>query len=195
MPQPVAQQESPGTLPATVAFTPGARDVISAACQRTGQQVVLLAWPAGAAYLPVECYVPSEFDVIVAYVEGCPVYADTRRLGLFMTKHLVLDADPSSPGRPHPPLRASVTSLKRPDIPSGVHLDALAARVGQDLVCELAPQYAGVFTEGMIAIYVRAAVHDLRGSVWAEALPELAARLAHHRLADAARQERVSTAS
>jgi hypothetical protein len=123
------------------------------------------------------------------------VYADTRRLALFMTKHLVLDAEPTSLGRPHPPLRARATSLKHGDIPSGVQLDALAARVSQDLVRELAPQYAGVFTEGTIAIHVRAAVHDLRGSVSAEALPELAARLAHHRLADPVPQERVTSAS
>ena len=61
--------------------------------------------------------------------------------------------------------------------------DSARARVSHDLTLELAPQYAGVITEQTVSTYVRTAVDDLRGSANAEALPELASRLAHHRLA------------
>ena len=60
--------------------------------------------------------------------------------------------------------------------------DSVQARVSHDLTRELTAQYAGVFTEQTISTYVRSAVDDLRGSANAEALPELASRLAHHRL-------------
>ena len=60
--------------------------------------------------------------------------------------------------------------------------DTVQARVGHDLTRELTAHYAGVFTEQTISTYVRSAVDDLRGSANAEALPELASRLAHHRL-------------
>ena len=80
MPQTVGQLKSLDQSQNFVTFTAAARGVIAAVCRRSGQQVVVLAWPAGAAYLPATCYVPSEFDVVVTYVEGCPVYADSRRL-------------------------------------------------------------------------------------------------------------------
>jgi uncharacterized protein (DUF779 family) len=89
-----------------VAFTPAARRVLAAVCRRDGQQAVLLAWPAGVAYLPLEHYVPNAFDVIVGHVEACPVYADTRRLALFRNSHVVLDATAGSPSPRHPTLSA-----------------------------------------------------------------------------------------
>ena len=103
-----ARFSTPGsTVPdRLISFTGAARLVIAAACLRDRQQAILVAWPAGAAYLPNDCYVPSEFDVVLGYVEGCPVYADTRRLALFAKRRLVLDADAHSPQRPYPPLRA-----------------------------------------------------------------------------------------
>lgn len=61
--------------------------------------------------------------------------------------------------------------------------DSVQERVSHDLTRELAAHYAGVLTEQTISRYVRSAVDDLRGSANAEALPELASRLAHHRLA------------
>jgi hypothetical protein len=95
----------PGELSHLIAFTGAARRVIAAACTSGSQQAILVAWPAGAAYLPHECYVPTDFDVVLGFVEGCPVYADSRRLALFSSRRLVLDADACSPSRPHPPLR------------------------------------------------------------------------------------------
>jgi len=89
-----------------VTFTEAARTVIAAACGRFGQHAVLLAWPAGATYLPCDSYLPSECDVVLGYVEGCPIYVDARRLALFTNRRLVLDADRCSSSRLHPPLRA-----------------------------------------------------------------------------------------
>ena len=55
-------------------------------------------------------------------------------------------------------------------------------RVAAALVGELAPRFAGRVSCDEVAVCVDQAVTDLRGSVCAEALPEMAARLAHHRL-------------
>ncbi len=184
MPQTVGQLKSLDQSQNFVTFTAAARGVIAAVCRRSGQQVVVLAWPAGAAYLPATCYVPSEFDVVVTYVEGCPVYADSRRLAMFVTRRIVLDAEACSAGQPHPPLRTRAVPLKQPGRTAPrFRFDAFAAKVNRDLMRELVPQYADRFTEKVVARYVRAAIDDLRGSVKPEALPELAARLAHHRLA------------
>ena len=55
-------------------------------------------------------------------------------------------------------------------------------RVTAALIRELEPHFAGALTLDQVAACVRDAVADLRGSVGVEALPEMAARLAHHRL-------------
>ena len=60
-----------------------AERVISRLCRDLGRQVVLLSWPAGAAYLPVEMFQQSDFDVIVGHIERWPIYADARQLRLF----------------------------------------------------------------------------------------------------------------
>ena len=106
MRQPVIERGSFDEPLWRVTFTEAARNVLAAACRRFGRQVVLLAWPAGATYLPCDSYLPGECDVVLGYVEGCPVYADTRRLALFTHRRLVRDADRRSPGRLHPPLHA-----------------------------------------------------------------------------------------
>ncbi len=181
----VTSHDDPASL---VAFTAAARSLIAAACQRAGQQVILLAWPAGATYLPADCYTPSEFDVVITHVSGCPVYADTRRLAMFINRRVEFDADTYTPSRPHPPLRArDISSKQLGSSETHTRFDPLQARVGQELMRELVPQYIGVFGEQTIATYVREAVDDLRGSARAEALPELAARLAHQRLDEASR--------
>lgn len=163
-----------------VEFTAAARSVIAAGKKREGCQVVVLSWPAGAAYLPHEYYSPGEFDVVLAYVEGCPVYVDARRLALFTNRRIVLDADVSSPSHPHPPLRAHVVQPSRAR--TAVAKIAPQSGLVHKLVRELTPTFAAAFSESLIATYVRKAVSDLRGSVTADSLPEMAARLAHHRL-------------
>jgi len=58
-------------------------------------------------------------------------------------------------------------------------------QTGRRLVCELDEIFGGETSRAMVSGYVYAAISDLRGSVSAEALPEMAARLARHRLLDA----------
>ena len=55
-------------------------------------------------------------------------------------------------------------------------------RVTAALIRELEPHFAGALSLDQVCSCVRDAVADLRGSVSVEALPEMAARLAHHRL-------------
>jgi len=55
-------------------------------------------------------------------------------------------------------------------------------RVTEALTRELEPRFAGTLTLDQVCSGVRDAVADLRGSVCVEALPEMAARLAHYRL-------------
>ena len=98
------------TSHAPVDFTGAARETIAAACRREGPQVIIVSWPAGAAYLPATCYSPTEDDVMLGRVAGCPVYADRRRLALFPTHRMLLDAEPISPHRLRPPLRLRATT-------------------------------------------------------------------------------------
>ena len=64
---------------------------------------------------------------------------------------------------------------------------AAEGRVTAALVRELAPRFTGKFSSDEVSGYIGRAITDLRGSVSAEALPEMAARLAYHRLTIAAR--------
>ena len=93
------------TAPDPVGFTRAARATITAACRREGSQTIVVSWPAGAAYLPTTCYAPAPDDVMLGQIAGCPIYADSRRLDLFPTHRMLLDADPTSPNRLRPPLR------------------------------------------------------------------------------------------
>lgn len=170
-----------------VLFTPTARGVIASACDREGPHAVVLAWPSGAAYLPGDCFATTEHDVVVGFVAGCPVFADTRRLALFVNHRLVVDAEPVSPARAHPPLWVRATPSWEPGrgiapVEEATGVEAARTQLSRDLLAEFAPRFAGQFAEVMIAAYIREAISDLQGSVSAEALPEMAARLAHHRL-------------
>src|SRR6266516_6350964 len=71
--------------------TDRARDAIRCLCRAGGLQALVVAWPAGVTCLPVAVFSPSEFDVILAHIAGCPVYADVRQLGLFADGPAVLD--------------------------------------------------------------------------------------------------------
>ena len=57
-----------------------------------------------------------------------------------------------------------------------------ALRLCDSLTRELEPQYRGQVGAAVIAGFVDVALKDLRGSVAAEALPEMAARLAKVRI-------------
>ena len=54
---------------------------------------------------------------------------------------------------------------------------------GVVLVSELAARFAGTYAYTVLWTHVRKAIGDLHGSVTADALPEMAARLTSHRLA------------
>src|SRR6266568_9485172 len=85
-----------------------ARDAIRCLCRAGGLQALVVGWPAGVACLPVARFSPSEFDVILGHVAGCPVYADVRQLWSFADRHAVFDlAEPTRwPERPLLQLRS-----------------------------------------------------------------------------------------
>ena len=89
--------------------TDRARDAIRCLCRAAGLQALVVAWPAGVTCLPVARLSPSEFDVILGHIAGCPVYADVRQLGSFADTPAVLDlAEPISwPERPLLQLRSA----------------------------------------------------------------------------------------
>lgn len=77
-----------------------ARQAMADVCRHEGQQAVFLAWPTGAAYLPVAQYAPGEYDIVIGHIARCPIYADLRPLGWFAGRRVVLDiAEPPRPGR------------------------------------------------------------------------------------------------
>ncbi len=89
--------------------TDRARDAIRCLCRAGGPRALVVAWPGGVACLPVARLSPSEFDVILGHIAGCPVYADVRQLGSFANRHAVLDlAEPMRwPERPLLQLRSA----------------------------------------------------------------------------------------
>jgi uncharacterized protein (DUF779 family) len=192
------QPAAPGTVSTRrwrVAFTPAARRVLTRVARRDGQQAIVLAWPAGAAYLPRADYAPHDFDVILGHVAGCPIYVDTRRLALFRDQRVVLDADPAPRSDTHPALAVQPAPRAEPDdaaAPAAVA--TVTADPGQVLQRELAARFAQTFSDAQIWTYVQDAINDLRGSVSAEALPEMAARLVRHRLSTIVKPTRPETA-
>jgi hypothetical protein len=181
-----ALETGPGSA-RKVSFTFAARRALAAVCRRDGQQALVLAWPAGVSYLPHRQYVPQAFDVILGHVVGCPIYVDTRRLALFRDQHIVLDTCPGAHRVQHPTLAAWRAPAHEPGqdtAATGIAaaVDSVRTDPGPALLHELAAQFVGTFSDEQIAMYVRNAISDLQGSVSAEALPEMAARLAHYRL-------------
>ena len=79
--------------------TPRALRTLASVCADDGPQVVWLSWPGGATVLPGATFEPAEFDVIVAHLAGCPVYADVRQLDLHRDRRAVLDLADPAPGR------------------------------------------------------------------------------------------------
>src|SRR6266545_5295574 len=94
---------------ARLVVTNQARDAISCLCRAGGLQALVVAWPADVTCLPVATFSPGEFDVILAHIAGCPVYADLRQLRSFADRPAVLDlAEPMSwPERPLLQLRSA----------------------------------------------------------------------------------------
>ncbi len=90
---------------ARIVVTDQARDALRCLSRVGGPQALVVAWPAGVAYLPVAQFSRSQFDVIVGHVARCPVYADVRQLGLFADRHAVLDVAESMRWRERPLLR------------------------------------------------------------------------------------------
>jgi len=90
---------------ARIVVTDQARDAIRCLCRAGGPQALVVAWPAGVAYLPVAMYSRSQFDVILSHVARCPVYADVRQLGAFADRRAVLDLAESMEWRERPLLR------------------------------------------------------------------------------------------
>ncbi len=90
---------------ARIVVTDQARDAIRCLCRAVGPQALVVAWPAGVAYLPVAMYSRSQFDVILSHVARCPVYADVRQLGAFADRRAVLDLAESMEWRERPLLR------------------------------------------------------------------------------------------
>jgi uncharacterized protein (DUF779 family) len=192
----IVQPAKPRTVSATrckVAFTPAARRALTTVARRDGPQAILLAWPAGAAYLPRADYVPHIFDVIVGHVAGCPIYVDTRRLAMFSDQRVVLDADSAPRSDAHPVLVAQPAPMPADDAAARAAIATVPADPGRALQRELAAQFAETFSDAQIWTYVQDAINDLRGSVSAEALPEMAARLARHRLSTIVKPTRPGT--
>jgi uncharacterized protein (DUF779 family) len=169
------------TRRARLTFTPAARRALVAVSRRDGQQAVLLAWSAGAAYLPCAAYVPYAFDVILGHVAGCPIYVDARRLAMFRDERVVLDVDPAARSAVQPALATRPAS--KPDTGvAATTIENVRAVTALLLHRELAAPLVEVYTDAQIGRYVQDAINDLRGSVSSDALPEVAARLACHRL-------------
>ena len=81
-----------------------------------------------------------------------------------------------------------IESTEQPSGRTGIRrreADVMLQGVEEDIVGELVVEFAPTFAESEIMTCVRQTIGDLSGSVSLEALPELAARLAHHRLAAA----------
>ena len=81
-------------------ITDPARKAIERLCRDQGRQAIVLSWPGGATYLPIACYQPSEYAVIVGHIARCPIYADVRQLSCFGNTRVLLDiAEVPRPGR------------------------------------------------------------------------------------------------
>jgi hypothetical protein len=90
---------------ARIVVSDRARDAIRCLCRADGPQALVVAWPAGVAYLPAAMFSRSEFDVILGHIARCPVYADVRQLGAFADRRAVLDLAESTEWRERPLLR------------------------------------------------------------------------------------------
>lgn len=164
------------SLGARLVVTDRARRAMGRVCRDEGAQVVVLAWPGGATYLPVASYRPSKSDVVVGHIAGCPVYADLRRLGWSSRNRVVLDiVEAPRPGRR---LLLSVRPGAQPAPRTRPASDS-----GARIVDELYREFGNSTPDVVIRACLASALADLRGSISQEALPEMAVRLTRVRLA------------
>ena len=164
------------SLGTRLVVTDRARRAMDQVCRGQGQQVVVLAWPGGATYLPRAAYRPIKYDVVVGHIAGCPVYADMRRLSWSGRTPVVLDVvEMPSPGRrPLLQVRAAAQATGR----AGTASDS-DARIVDELYREFGDSMPGVVIRACLA----SALADLRGSISQEGLAEMAIRLTRVRLA------------
>jgi uncharacterized protein (DUF779 family) len=80
--------------------TARARRAVAHVCRAAGRQAVVMSWPAGATYLPADTFVPGAYDIIVAHIAGCAVYADVRQIGFYADRSAVLDVQDGRRSRP-----------------------------------------------------------------------------------------------
>jgi len=72
------------------------RATISQLAESGRRVAILLDWPAAAAFESADEFQPAPCDVIVAHVDGCPVYVDLRQRNAAPAGSVYLDVDPSS---------------------------------------------------------------------------------------------------
>ena len=163
------------SLGTRLVVTDRARRAMDQVCRGQGQQVVVLAWPGAATYLPRAAYRPTKYDVVVGHIAGCPVYADMRRLSRSGRTRVVLDVvEMPSPGRPLLQVRAAAQATGR----AGTASDSDAR-----IVDELYREFGDSMPDVVIRACLASALADLRGSISQEGLAEMAIRLTRVRLA------------
>jgi uncharacterized protein (DUF779 family) len=164
------------SLGTRLVVTDRARRAMGQVRRGQGLQVVVLAWPGGATYLPRAAYRPTKYDVIVGHIASCPVYADMRRLGWSSRTRVVLDVvEMPPPGRrPVLHVRAAAQGTAR----AGTASDSDAC-----LVDELYREFGESMPDVVIRACLASALAELRGSISQEGLPEMAIRLTRVRLA------------
>ena len=164
------------SLGTRLVVTDRARRAMGQVCRGQGQQVVVLAWPGGATYLPRAAYRPTKYDVVVGHIAGCPVYADMRRLSWSSKTRVVLDVVemPRPGGRPLLQLRGAAQATAH----AGTASDADAR-----IVDELYREFGDSMPDVVIRACLASALADLRGSISQEGLAEMAIRLTRVRLA------------
>ena len=132
---------------ARIVVTDRARDAIRCLCRVGGPQLLVVACPAGVECLPVAMFSPSQFDVIVGHVAGCPVCADVRQLGSFADRHAVLDVAESMRWRERPllRLRSAPCGGSHRVAPRGWGRDAVTVAQSRQVGSEIPPSCAASF--------------------------------------------------
>jgi hypothetical protein len=174
--------------PARLNVTERARHTIHALSRDLGPQEITLHLPGRQVdYRPPEQFQVGQFDVIVGQVARCQIHTDLRHVAALSTTPTVLDVE--FVAAPH---QLPVLELHLRDV-DAERVGATAGRTAGptqpaapcdvlDIVDELARHFTPTLKPKDITACASRAINDLRRSVSAEALPEMAARLAQERL-------------